>query len=70
MIRSYSLVSIYSSVFTDIRICEHQYLHRLVDKSSVFNEDRVSSVFDRRIKDKIRFELGDWFDKSGEAAVD
>ena len=38
--------------------------------SSVFSEDRISSVFDRYIKDIILFGLEDWFDKSGEAAVD
>ena len=54
MNRSYSL-----AVFT------HQYL-----VLSVFNEDRISSVFDRGIKDTIWFDIEDWFDKSGEAAVD
>ena len=65
-----TLVNIYSSVFIDIIICKHQYLHMLVNDSSVFDEDRISSSFDSCIKDTIWFILEDWFDISGNAAVD
>ena len=70
IIGNYTGQYLLASVFTDISICMPQYLRGTMDDLSVFDKDRITSVFDSCICDTILFVLKYWFDISGKAAVD